>query len=71
MQCVRRIPLREPAILHHADPVGDREGFRLVVRDEDRGVARAFQDVAQLEREPLARIDVEIRERLIEQQQFR
>ena len=33
MQVIGRIPLRDGSFAHHADAVGDGEGFGLVVRD--------------------------------------
>ncbi len=56
---------------HDADLVGERERLVLVVRDEDRRRPRGVENRAHLERQPLAQIDVEIRERLVEQQQIR
>ncbi len=68
---VRRIPLLDVPGLHHADVVGEREGLVLVVRDEQGGGAGALEDVAQIEREPLAQVGVEVREGLVEQQDRR
>ena len=48
-----------------------RERFVLVVRHEDRGGAARLEDVAHLERQALAQVDVEVGERLVEQQQLR
>jgi hypothetical protein len=53
-----------------ADLVGHRERFLLVVRDQHRGGAARLDDLAHLERQPLAQVDVEIGERLVEQQQL-
>jgi hypothetical protein len=71
IQVVRRRPLLQPTVAQHADFVGDRERLLLVVRDQQRRRAVALQDRAQLRAEPLAQLDVEARERLVEQQQPR
>ena len=55
---------------HDADLVGDRERFVLVVRDEDRGRVLLLEDVAHFEAQALAQVDVEVGERLVEQQQL-
>jgi len=57
--------------MHYADTVGDGEGFVLIVRDEERCGAGLLQDRAHLEGKPFAQLDVEIRKRLVEQQQMR
>ena len=71
MQVVGGVPLHDLTIVHHADAVGDGEGFRLIVRDEDGRVSRGFEDVAHFEGESFARIHIQIRKRLVQQQQIR
>jgi len=57
--------------VHDADLVADGKRLQLVVRDEQRRGTRAFQNAAQLVRQPLAQIDVEVGKRLVQQQQAR
>ncbi len=71
IEVVGGIPLLDAALVHHADPVTDRERLALVVRDQHRGRRGRLQDGAHLQREPLAQLDVEAGERLVEQQQHR
>ena len=70
VELVRRIPLLDAAVVHDADLVGERERFVLVVRHQDRRGAARLDDVAHFERQALAQIDVEVGERLVEQQQI-
>ena len=71
VQRVRVVPLVQPAFVHHADHVADGEGLELVVRDEQRRGVRRLEDAADLVRQPLAQVDVEVGERLVQQQQLR
>ena len=59
------------AAAHDADRIGHREGFVLVVRDEERRHALGLEDRAHLEREALAEIHVEVGEGLVQQQELR
>ena len=63
--------LLDPAAVHHHDPVGHRRRFDLIVSDEDRRHAELALDAADLgaHREPQP--GVEVRQRLVEQQQMR
>ncbi len=63
--------LLDPAAVHHHHPVGHRRRFDLIVGDEDRGHAEFALDAADLgaHREPQP--GVEVRQRLVEQQQVR
>ncbi|MNL29127.1 hypothetical protein D3C87_1508020 [compost metagenome] len=69
VQVVRGVPLRDAALAHHPDAVRDGEGFGLVVRDEDGGVAGRLQDVAHFERQAFARVHVQVGKRFVQQQQ--
>ena len=71
VQLVGPIPLLQPAAVHDADAVGNRERFLLVVRDQHRGGAAGLEDAPHLGAEPLAHLYIEIRERLVHQQQPR
>jgi hypothetical protein len=71
IEVVSAVPLLDPALAHDADFVGERERFVLVVGDEYGRDARALDDVANLEGKALAQVDVQVRERLVEQQQVR
>ena len=71
IQALGRAGLEQPAHVHDADAVGEREGFLLVVRDQDRGGAEAALHVA----DGVAQFDadhrVERAERLVEHQHGR
>jgi hypothetical protein len=71
IEVVGHIPLLDAALVHDADLVGHGEGFVLVVGDHDRGHALALQDLAHLDRQAFAQADIEVGERLVEQDQFR
>src|SRR5690606_36662738 len=62
--------LQTPAV-HHADPVGHREGLFLIVRDEDRRDPDRALDDADRAPELVADLRVERAERLVEQQHAR
>ena len=70
VEVVGAVPLLDAALVHHADLVGHGEGLVLVVRHQHRGGAARLDDVAHLERQALAQVDVEVGERLVEQQQL-
>src|SRR5690606_11837169 len=63
--------LLDPPIAHHDDLVAQDHGFRLVVRNADGGDACPFLNVPELEPHFLAQAGVEVRQRLIEKQDFR
>ena len=65
------VPLGDASVLHHAHDVGHRERFVLVVGDEQGRRARLVEDVAQLHRQALAQVRIEVGERFVEQQQRR
>ena len=65
----RRAFLHDAAALHHRDAVGQRERLGLVVGDEQRGDADARDHLGQLVAHRLAQPRVEVRQRLVEQQQ--
>ena len=58
-------------VAHDADLVGDRERVVLVVRHQDRGHVLPLEDLAHFQAQALAQVDVEVGERLVEQQQLR
>jgi hypothetical protein len=62
--------LLDASLVHDADLVGHGEGLVLVVRYEDRGGAAGADDVAHLVRQALAQVDIEVRKRLVEQQEL-
>ena len=64
----RRPDLQQSARFHHRDAVGEAERLLLVVGDEHRGGVRRAQDVAHFVAHPAAQRRVEVRERLVEQQ---
>ena len=68
---LRRADLRDVPVVDHRDPVGERERFRLVMRDIDRGDADLALQPLELAAHLVAQLGIEIRERLVEQQQPR
>ena len=67
----RRRHLHQPAAIHHADAVGDRHRFALVVGDDDEGEAEPALQLHQFELRLAAQLLVERRHRLVEQQYAR
>ena len=63
--------LLDPSVIEDGDPVGHRQRFALVVRDEDEGEAERVLQGLQLALHRLAQFQVERAERLVEQQNFR
>ncbi|CAG9264343.1 hypothetical protein PCAR4_60081 [Paraburkholderia caribensis] len=66
----RRAQLRDAPFVQHGDAIAHRHRFDLIVRDEDRRDAEALLDRAQFDMHFFAQLRVEIRHRLVEQQQF-
>ena len=64
---LRRGHLLEPAMGHHRHPVGHGERLALIVGDVDEGDIGALLDGAQLGPHVLAQLEVERRQRFIEQ----
>src|SRR5438128_1468717 len=62
--------LHAPGV-HHHDAIGERHRLGLVVGDEDRGGAHGALDLPELDLHLLAQLRVEVRERLVEQQDAR
>ncbi len=63
--------LHDPALIHDRDHVGHGQRLELVVGDIDGGDAEALHQVADLGTGLLAQLGVEVRERLVEQQDRR
>ena len=70
VQLVRPADLEQAAEIHHADAIGEREGFFLVVRDQHGGDAELALHLADRAPQLLADLRVERAEGLIEQQHF-
>ena len=70
VQLVGPAHLEQAAEIHHADAVGEREGFFLVVRDEHGGDAELALHLADGPPQLFADLRVERAEGLIEQQHF-
>jgi hypothetical protein len=68
---VRRAHLLEPALLHHADAVRQRQRLVLVVRDEDGGDAGLGLQVGDRLAHLQAQLGVEVGQRLVHQQHLR
>ena len=67
----RRADLLQHAAREHADAVRHRQRLFLVVRHEDGGDRQLLLQSAQLDPHRVAQLGVEVRERLVEQQQRR
>ena len=63
--------LLDPAAAHHGDPVAHRERLVLVVGDEDEGDPDLALDSLEFELHRLAQLEVERRQRLVEQERAR
>ena len=68
---LRHAHLLELSARHHHDPVAERHGLNLVVRDVDRGDAEAPVELLQLCADLDAELRVEVRKRLVEQERPR
>ena len=71
VKVVGRVPLFQAAFLEDTDLVTDRKGFFLVVSDQNGAGTAAFENVANLMAQATAQLYVEVRERLVKQQQLR
>ena len=67
----RRPDLLDAAVRHDDDPIRERERLALVVRDVDRRLAQPPLQFAQLLAHRDAELEVEVRQRLVEQQDAR
>ena len=68
---VRRSDLRDQPVAHHDDAVRHRECLFEIVGDVDRGHAEPVLQLAQFDAHVGAQLGVEVRERLVEQQDLR
>ena len=64
---IGRIPLLQVALLHDADPVGQRKGFFLVVGHQQGGDLFLTQDVSQFLGQRPTQIQVQAGKRLVQQ----
>ncbi len=71
VELARRAHLLDHALVEHGQPIGDRHRLLLVVRDEDRGEPEPALQPFQLEAGRRAQLRVEVRQRLVEQQNAR
>ena len=71
IEVVGGVPLLDPALIHQTDDIGDREGFMLVVGDQDGGGVGGLENFAQFQAQALAQFGVEVGKRLVEQHQLR
>jgi hypothetical protein len=69
VQLVRRVDLLELAVAHDPDPVGHRQGFFLVVGDEQGRGTEPLLDRADLLAQLQADLGVQRGQRLVQQQQ--
>ncbi len=70
-QLGRRAQLEDPSLDDHAHPVGERGRVLEVVRDEERRQPQLGEELGELAANDPARVGVERRERLVEQQHRR
>ena len=68
---IRRAHLQQLAVAHHADAVAEHHRLGLIVRDIECGHAGLLENDAQIIAQPQAQFGVEVRQRLIQQQQLR
>ena len=68
---LRRADLLNATVGHDDDAVGERERLALVVGDVERGLAQSPLQLAQLPAHGETELEVEVRQRLIEQQDAR
>ena len=71
IELLRRADLLHHAVAQHDDPVGERQRLVLVVRDVDRGRAERVVDAADLGPHLEAQLGVEVRQRLVHQDERR
>ena len=71
IQRARGAILRDPCLVHHDDPVGDRQRLGLIVRDINHGQAERLLQRPDLVANVAAQPGVEVGQRLIEQQHAR
>ncbi|MNY74603.1 hypothetical protein D3C86_2136690 [compost metagenome] len=64
---MRRADLLDLALVHHHDPVGERQRLRLGMGDEDEGDAERLLQQLQFALDCLAQVGIERAERLVEQ----
>ena len=67
----RRADLLDPALVHDRDAVAQAHGLALVVGDVEEGDPDLVVDHVQLDQHPLAELEVEGGQRLVEQQDGR
>ena len=71
VQVQRGVDLLEQAVLQHGDPVAHRHGLDLVVGDVDGGDAEALLQLGDLGAGLDAELGVEVRQRLVHQEDLR
>ena len=62
-------PLVQVALVHHANHVANGKGLELVVCHKQGGSPCRFEDAADLVGQALAQVHIEVRKRLVKQQQ--
>ena len=71
VELLRPIDLQQAAEAHHADVVGNLEGFLLVVGNEDGGHVQLALDLAQRAAQLDADLGIQRAQRLVQQQNVR
>ena len=66
-QFLGRTDLHDLAVIHDNDLLGESQGFGLVVRDIDHGIAEALVQLLQLRAQHPLHVGIDNRQRLIEQ----
>ena len=70
VQGVGIVPLVQAPFRHDTNHIPNGKCFHLVVRDKQSGGVGLFQNAAHFQGQPLAQLDIQIRKRLIQQQQL-
>ena len=68
---VRRVDLQDPAVAHHRDALAQGHGLDLVVRDVHGGHAEPLVQLRERSAHADAKLGVEVRERLVDQERLR
>ena len=68
---VRAVPLFQPALMHYADPVGQGEGFFLIVGDQQGGDIFLAENIAQFTGQGPAQVQIQAGKRFVQQKQGR
>ena len=71
IEILRRADLRDAAVLHANNPVSQRQGFLLIVRDHNCQNAKPLLQLADFRAQFDAHLGIQRRQRLVKQKQLR